>query len=50
MANDTTARRYRRLKWMPAAFLQSVRSRLENLSPEDFIDHSEVITAAAVAR
>jgi ubiquinone/menaquinone biosynthesis C-methylase UbiE len=33
-----------------SAFLQSVRSRLENLSPEDFIDRSEVITAAAVAR
>lgn len=29
------------------AFLQSVRSRLENLSPEDFIDRSEVITATA---
>ncbi|HEY5989667.1 MAG TPA: class I SAM-dependent methyltransferase [Streptosporangiaceae bacterium] len=31
------------------AFLQSVRSRLEDLSPEDFIDRSEVITAVAVA-
>jgi hypothetical protein len=33
-----------------AAFLQSARSRLENLSPEDFIDRSEVFTAAAIAR
>ncbi len=33
-----------------AAFLHSVRSRLENLSPEDFINRSEVITALAVAR
>jgi hypothetical protein len=33
-----------------AACLQSVRSRLEALSPEDFIDRSQVITAAAVDR
>jgi ubiquinone/menaquinone biosynthesis C-methylase UbiE len=33
-----------------AAFLQGVRARLESLSPEDFTDRSEVITAVAVAR
>jgi ubiquinone/menaquinone biosynthesis C-methylase UbiE len=33
-----------------SAFLKSVRSRLENLSPEDFIDRSRVITAVATAR
>ena len=44
----------RRLARLPrdarGAFLRSVRSRLENLSPEDFIDRSEVITATAIAR
>jgi ubiquinone/menaquinone biosynthesis C-methylase UbiE len=43
----------RRLAGLPprtrAAFLQSARSRLENLSPADFVDRSQVITAVAIA-
>ena len=31
-------------------FLRQVRSRLEKLSPADFIDRSEVIAAVAVAQ
>jgi hypothetical protein len=30
-------------------FLRQVRSRLENLAAEDFVDQSEVIAATAIA-
>lgn len=48
---DVAGRRLSRLTpQRRAAFLQRIRARLESLSPEDFIDRSEVITAVAIAR